>query len=155
MSSQSIPGGPHPRAVFAWMGRDWRGLQRVGLDWRRFQGLSIWQFPDFGNSGNFACSPLPVFLSQRPHPPGRFVENKGPTAIRKAFQKPVDPSFFTFCGALIEVNFRPIFSFLLFGWQRVANFHRVCRRPKAGALSFRKGCRMGVLRRKSSWFSGW
>jgi hypothetical protein len=32
---QVIPTWPRPRAVFAWMRRDWRRLQRSGLDWRR------------------------------------------------------------------------------------------------------------------------
>jgi hypothetical protein len=37
--SQLIPTGPRPRAVFAWMGRDWRRLQRSCLNWRRFHWL--------------------------------------------------------------------------------------------------------------------
>ena len=35
ISSQVIPTGPRPRAVFAWMGRVWRGFERFTHDWRR------------------------------------------------------------------------------------------------------------------------
>ena len=40
-SSQTIPDGPHPRAGLAWMGRDWRALQRLQADWRRVDGLPV------------------------------------------------------------------------------------------------------------------
>jgi hypothetical protein len=36
---EPIPEGPRPRAIFAWMGRDWRGFQLSSLDWRRVQLL--------------------------------------------------------------------------------------------------------------------
>jgi len=37
-------------------------------------------------------------LSQKPHPPNTFVENKSQSAIRKACQKAVDNLFFPFSG---------------------------------------------------------
>jgi len=37
-------------------------------------------------------------LSQRPHPPNTFVENKSQSAIRKACQKAVDDLFSRFSG---------------------------------------------------------
>jgi hypothetical protein len=42
--------------------------------------------------------PLPMSLSQKPHPPGTLVENKGQTPIRKDCQKPVDALFLGFSG---------------------------------------------------------
>jgi len=55
----------------------------------------IWAMTrDSGDS----CSPLPAYLSQIPHPPCAFVENKSQTPIRKACRKLVDPSFSRFSG---------------------------------------------------------
>jgi hypothetical protein len=44
------------------------------------------------------CDPLPASLSQKPHPPNTFVENKSQSAIRKACQKAVDALFSPFSG---------------------------------------------------------
>src|SRR5689334_7250333 len=43
-----------------------------------------------------SCGPLPVFLSQKPHPPNTFIENKSQSAIRKACQKTVEAVFLCF-----------------------------------------------------------
>src|SRR6478735_6956501 len=53
--------------------------------------------------------PLPASLSQDPTPHKRFVENKSQTPIRKACQKPVDPSFSRFSG-LQSGSFSALFS---------------------------------------------
>jgi hypothetical protein len=50
-----------------------------------------------------------MFLSQKPHPPGTLVENKGQTPIRKDCQKTVDALFSVFLGAN-PAQFRPSFS---------------------------------------------
>jgi hypothetical protein len=39
--SQSIPAGPRPRAIFAWMGRDWRKVQRFPVNWRGVQACEV------------------------------------------------------------------------------------------------------------------
>jgi hypothetical protein len=42
------------------------------------------------------CSPLPASLSQRPHPPNTFVDNKGPTPIRPSGHRAVEALFSRF-----------------------------------------------------------
>jgi hypothetical protein len=68
-------------------------MQRQGVLWKTF------------------CSPLPASFSHRPHPPIRFVENKGQTPNRKACQKPVDPYFFRFSGLQSRSIFKPFSRF--------------------------------------------
>jgi hypothetical protein len=66
----------------------------------RFAGVSGLVFSDDPITGcpdhPILFSPLPASLSQRPHPPKRFVENKSQTPIRKAFQKAVEALFLRF-----------------------------------------------------------
>jgi hypothetical protein len=50
---------------------------------------------DYGDPGD-SYGPLPVSLSQKPHPPGTFVENKGQTRIRQDSHKAVDALFSRF-----------------------------------------------------------
>ena len=51
-ASQIIPAGPRPRALFAWMGRDWRGFQPLGLVWRRFKSFLWRSFASFVAEGD-------------------------------------------------------------------------------------------------------
>ena len=54
---------------------------------------------DVGDSGDrraTRASPLPASFSHRPHPPRRFVENKGSTPIRPSGDRPVEAPFLSF-----------------------------------------------------------
>jgi hypothetical protein len=59
--SKAIPSGPRPRALFAWMGRDWRGLRRFCLNWRRFQRVFPFRFR--------AMSAIPAMMAIPAAPP--------------------------------------------------------------------------------------
>jgi hypothetical protein len=64
-------------------------------------------------------SPLPASLSQRPTPHSTLLQqrlNPNSTVLSTERSKP----FFAFCGGQIGFNFWLVFSFLLFGRQRVA-----------------------------------
>jgi hypothetical protein len=87
-------------------------------------------------------------LSHRPHPPRRFVENKGSTSIRPSGDRAVESPFLRFSAVESGPISGLFFRFYLFARQRVANFKKPrgvtlnissSLRPKAETLSEAEG----------------
>jgi hypothetical protein len=77
---------------------DWRRVQGFGLDWRRADGSSIFNFGNSGDFGNLSYDPLPASFSQPPPPIAFLLQTKAQVQFDRTVterSKPFFPVFHT------------------------------------------------------------
>jgi hypothetical protein len=80
-----------------------RRVQGFGLDWRRVDGSSIFNFGNSGDFGNLSYDPLPASFSQDPTPHSAFVANKRRSAIRPNGDRTVEALFSRISHAQLRI----------------------------------------------------